>query len=52
MLAFGLGTTPALILVAKLAGLGWLKSRRLIYRFGSLLMILVGAYYVVRGVRY
>jgi sulfite exporter TauE/SafE len=52
MIAFGLGTVPALILVAKLAGLGWLTSRRLIYRIGSVLMILVGVYYVIRGIRY
>jgi len=52
MVAFGLGTVPALILVAKLAGLGWLTSRRLIYRIGSVLMILVGVYYVVKGIRY
>lgn len=52
MVAFGLGTVPALILVAKLAGLGWLTSRRLIYRIGSVLMIMAGLFYVVRGVRY
>jgi len=52
MIAFGLGTVPALILVAKLAGLGWLTSRRLVYRIGSVLMILVGVYYIIRGVRY
>jgi sulfite exporter TauE/SafE len=51
MVAFGLGTVPALILVAKLAGLGWLTSRRLIYRIGSVLMILAGVVYIVRGIR-
>lgn len=52
MAVFGLGTVPALLLVAKLAGLGWLTSRRLIYRIGSVLMILVGVFYVIRGIRY
>ena len=33
MLAFSMGTVPALILVAKLADLGWLKSRELVYKF-------------------
>ncbi|MEW6670701.1 MAG: sulfite exporter TauE/SafE family protein [Thermodesulfobacteriota bacterium] len=52
MAAFGLGTVPALILVARLAGIGWLTSRRLICRLGSILMILVGIIYVIKGVRY
>ena len=52
MVAFGLGTVPALFLVARLAGLGWFTSRRLIYRIGSVLMILVGVFYVIRGIRY
>jgi len=52
MAVFGLGTVPALLLAAKLAGLGWLTSRRLIYRIGSVLMILVGVFYVIRGIRY
>ena len=52
MVVFGLGTVPALILVAKLAGLGWLTSRRLIYRIGSVLMILAGLLYVIKGIRH
>lgn len=52
MLVFGLGTVPALILVAKLASFRWLTSRRRIYQFGSVLMILVGAFYIVKGFRY
>jgi sulfite exporter TauE/SafE len=52
MVAFGLGTVPALVLVAKLAGLGWLTSRRLIYRAGSVLMILVGILYMIKGILY
>lgn len=52
MLFFGLGTAPALIIVAKLAGLPWIVSRRLIYKFGSSLMILVGIYFLIEGIRY
>ena len=50
--SFGLGTIPALALVSGLANVGWLKSRDVIYKAGSLLMIAVGIYFVVRGIRY
>jgi sulfite exporter TauE/SafE len=52
MAAFGLGTVPALLLVAKLADLRWLKSRAIIYRLGAVLMIIVGALFVLKGIRY
>jgi sulfite exporter TauE/SafE len=52
MLAFGVGTVPALFLVAKLTDLGWLKKRELIYKISSVLMIIVGIYFVFKGVRY
>jgi len=52
MVSFGMGTVPALLLVAKLSDLGWLKARRLIYGIGGVLMILVGGYYVVMGLRF
>jgi sulfite exporter TauE/SafE len=52
MAAFGLGTVPALLLVAKLADLRWLKSRAIIYRLGAVLMIFVGALFVLKGIRY
>lgn len=52
MLAFGIGTVPALLLVGKLADLGWLKNRELIYKIGAVIMILVGIYFVVKGIRY
>jgi sulfite exporter TauE/SafE len=52
MAAFGLGTVPALFLVAKLADLGWLKSRAIIYRVGAILMIVVGVLFVVKAIRY
>lgn len=52
MLAFGLGTIPALLLVGRLSNLKWLKSREIIYKFGSILMIIVGVYFVIQGIRY
>jgi len=52
MICFGLGTVPALFLVAKLADMGWLKKREIIYRIGAILMIAVGVYFVVKGIRY
>lgn len=52
MVAFGVGTLPSLLLVGKLAGLGWLKKRQIIYKIGAVVMILVGFYFVFRGVRY
>jgi sulfite exporter TauE/SafE len=52
MLSFGLGTIPALFLVAKLADMGWLKKRELIYRIGAVLMIAVGIYFVIKGIQY
>ena len=52
MVCFGLGTIPALFLVAKLADMGWLKKRELIYRIGAVLMVIVGIYFVVKGIQY
>jgi sulfite exporter TauE/SafE len=52
MVAFGVGTLPALLLMGKLAGLGWLKSRQVIYRISSVLMVLVGVYFIIQGIRY
>ena len=52
MICFGIGTVPALFLVAKLADLGWLKSRELIYKISAVLMIIVGVYFVIKGIRY
>ena len=49
MLAFGLGTVPALMLVARLAAMGWLKSRQVIYKTGAVLMILVGVYFIIQA---
>lgn len=52
MVAFGLGTVPALLIVGKLADLGWLKSRRIIYKLSAIIMIVVGGYFVVKGIQY
>jgi sulfite exporter TauE/SafE len=52
MLFFGIGTIPALFLVAKLVDMGWLKQREIICRIGAILMIIVGGYFVVKGIRY
>ena len=52
MLSFGLGTVVALLLVAKLADLGWLKRRDVIYKISSVLMVIVGVYFVVKAIRY
>jgi sulfite exporter TauE/SafE len=52
MLAFGLGTVPSLILVAKLAGLGWLKKRDIIYKASAILMVTVGIYFVIKAIKY
>ena len=52
MLLFGIGTIPALFLVAKLVDVGWLKKRAIVYRIGAVLMIGVGLYFVVKGIKY
>jgi len=52
MMSFGIGTIPALFLVAKLVDLGWLKKREIIYRIGTILMIFVGLYFIISGIWY
>ena len=52
MLAFGIGTVAPLLLVGKLAGLGLMKSRPLIYKISSVLMVLVGVYFIIQGIGY
>ena len=52
MLTFGIGTIPALFIVAKLVDMGWLKKRQIIYRIGTILMIMVGFYFIVQGIWY
>ena len=50
-MSFGIGTIPALFIVAKLADMGWLKKREIIYRIGTVFMIFIGLYFVVQGIR-
>ena len=50
MIAFGLGTVPALLLVGRIASLGWLTKREVIYRLSSMLMIALGVYFIVKAV--
>jgi hypothetical protein len=52
MLAFGIGTFPSVFLVGRLADLRWIRSRHLINKAGSVLMILVGIYFIIQGIRY
>jgi hypothetical protein len=52
MMSFGIGTIPALFIVAKLVDMGWLKKRQIIYRIGTILMIMVGLYFIVQGILY
>ena len=52
MLAFGLGTAPALIIVGKLASTGWLRFRDGIYKVGAVLMIGLGVYFIIGALRY
>jgi sulfite exporter TauE/SafE len=47
-----LGTVPALFLVAKLADMGWIKSRNIIYKVGAVLMILVGIFFIIKAIRF
>ncbi len=50
MFSFGIGTVPTLFLIARLADMGWLKKRQLIYRIGTVLMIVVGVYFIYQGI--
>lgn len=52
MFSFGLGTIPALLLVAKLTDLKWLKARETIYRIGGVMMIGAGIYFLIKGIYY
>ena len=52
MFVFGIGTVPALILVARLAGMKWLKKREIIYKFGAILMIFMGLAFIIKAIRF
>jgi len=52
MAAFGIGTMPALLLLVRLSSIVGLKFREIIYKIGSVLMIVVGIYFVIKGIRF
>ncbi len=52
MFCFGTGTVPTLFLIAKLVDMGWLRNRQFIYRIGTVLMLVVGAYFIYQGLTY
>jgi len=52
MFCFGIGTVPILFMIAKLVDMGWLKNRLLIYRIGTILMLIVGMYFIYQGITY
>ena len=51
MMTYGVGTVPALLIVGKLADMGWIKSKALFDRIGAVLMIAIGIYFTVTGIR-
>jgi sulfite exporter TauE/SafE len=52
MIAFGLGTSPALLLVGRITSVRWLTRRALLYPLASILMIAVGVHFIVKAVRF
>ena len=52
MTAFGAGTVPSLLVVGKLSNMKWLKKRETIYRAGAFVMMALGLYFIVKGIRY
>jgi sulfite exporter TauE/SafE len=52
MAAFGLGTVPALFILGKAANTGWLKFRNSFYKVGSVIMVLLGIYFIGTAIRY
>ncbi len=51
MAAFGLGTFPALILVARMSSMHWVRSRALVYRAGAAIIIVFGGVFIYQGLR-
>ncbi len=49
MFCFRIGTVPTLFIIAKLVDMGWLKNRQIIYRVGTVLMLIVGVYFIYQG---
>lgn len=49
MFCFGIGTIPALFLVSRITDLRWLRHREKVYQVGAVLMMVVGGYFVLKG---
>jgi uncharacterized protein len=52
MLAFGFGTVPAMLIVARLSKTIDSIKRKIIYQFGAIITIFLGAVLAYRGIRY
>lgn len=52
MLAFGFGTVPAMLIVALLSKTIDITKRKIIYQFGAVITILLGAILAYRGIRH
>jgi sulfite exporter TauE/SafE len=52
MLTYGIGTAPALLIVGGLSNTNWVKSKAVVERIGSVLMIAMGIYFTIKGIRY
>jgi uncharacterized protein len=52
MLCFGLGTIPALLLITRFVDAPWLRARGYLYRVAAVLMVALGVYFIIRGLRY
>jgi sulfite exporter TauE/SafE len=52
MTAFGLGTVPALLVIGRLIDLRWLKPREVIYKLGAVAMLIVGLFFMIKGIRH
>ncbi len=52
MAAVGVGTVPALLLTAKLARTVGVKSWLILYKSGSVLIIVAGVFFIVKAVGY
>ena len=52
MICFGLGTIPALLILSQVSNVRWLKHRDIIYKFGGLLMIGMGIYFIWKALNF
>lgn len=52
MLAFGIGTIPALFTIGKLTGTCYIRYKNSFYQLSAIIIIALGIYYVVRGINF